>query len=227
MSTRSVSNLARLALAALGALALSACGINSVPTKEEAAKAQWGNVQTALQRRADLIPNLVATVRGAAGSEAQILTEVTQARADATRITVSPEQLNDPEAMGRLAEAQSRLTLTLQRLQEAYPQLQSQGRFADLMVALEEANNLINTERVRYNDAARDDNTEIRTFPSTIAANVIYGSEPLQYFEADAASQANPEVDLENIGGAQPAAPAAAPANDDNAEDEAPAAAAN
>jgi LemA protein len=227
MSTRSVSNLARIALAALGALALSACGINSVPTKEETAKAQWGNVQTALQRRADLIPNLVATVRGAAGSEAQILTEVTQARADATRITVSPEQLNDPEAMGRLAEAQSRLTLTLQRLQEAYPQLQSQGRFADLMVALEEANNLINTERVRYNDAARDYNTEIRTFPSTIAANVIYGSEPLQYFEADAASQANPEVDLENIGGAQPAAPAAAPANDDNAEDEAPAAAAN
>jgi LemA protein len=227
MSTRSVSNLARLALAALGALALSACGINSVPTKEEAAKAQWGNVQTALQRRADLIPNLVATVRGAAGSEAQILTEVTQARADATRITVTPEQLNDPEAMGRLAEAQSRLTVTLQRLQEAYPQLQSQGRFADLMVALEEANNLINTERVRYNDAARDYNTEIRTFPSTIAANVIYGSEPLQYFEADEASRANPEVDLENIGGAPRAAPAATAANDDNAENEAPAAAAN
>jgi LemA protein len=225
MSTRSVSNLARLALAALGALALSACGINSVPTKEEAAKAQWGNVQTALQRRADLIPNLVATVRGAAGSEAQILTEVTQARADATRITVSPEQLNDPEAMGRLAEAQSRLTLTLQRLQEAYPQLQSQGRFADLMVALEEANNLINTERVRYNDAARDYNTEIRTFPATIAANVIYGSQPLQYFEADEASRENPEVDLENIGGAPAAAPAA---NNDNAEDdEQPAAAAN
>jgi LemA protein len=166
-------------------------------------------------------------VRGAAGSEAQILTEVTQARADATRITVTPEQLSDPEAMGRLAEAQSRLTVTLQRLQEAYPQLQSQGRFADLMVALEEANNLINTERVRYNDAARDYNTEIRTFPSTIAANVIYGSEPLQYFEADEASQANPEVDLENIGGAQPAAPAATAANDDNADDEAPAAAAN
>jgi LemA protein len=214
----------RTAFVALAALSLAACGINSVPTKEESAKAQWGNVQTALQRRADLIPNLVATVRGAAGSEAQILTEVTQARADATRITVSPDQLNDPEAMGRLAEAQSRLTVTLQRLQEAYPQLQSQGRFADLMVALEEANNLINTERVRYNDAARDYNTEIRTFPSTIAANVIYGSDPLQYFEADAASQANPEVDLENIGGAQTSAPAA---NNDNADDEAPAAAAN
>jgi len=215
----------RVAFVAVAALTLAACGINSVPTKEEAAKAQWGNVQTALQRRADLIPNLVATVRGAAASEQQILTEVTEARADATRITVSPDQLNDPEAMGRLAEAQSRLTVTLQRLQEAYPELQSQPRFADLMVALEEANNLINTERVRYNDAARDYNTEIRTFPSTIAANVVYGSEPLQYFEADEASQANPEVNLDNIGGSQATAPAA---SNDNAEDgEEPAAAAN
>jgi LemA protein len=214
----------RAAFVALAALSLAACGVNSIPTKEETAKAQWGNVQTALQRRADLIPNLVATVRGAAASERTILTEVTQARADATRITVGPEQLSDPAAMARLAEAQSRLTVTLQRLQEAYPELQSQPRFADLMVALEEANNLINTERVRYNDAARDYNTEIRTFPSTITANVIYGSDPLQYFEADEASQANPDVDLENIGGAQPAAPAA---NNDNAEEAAPAAAAN
>ena len=129
--------------------------------------------------------------------------------------------------MQRFAEAQSRLSaaiIPLQRLQEAYPQLQSQGRFADLMVALEEANNLINTERVRYNDLARDYNTEIRTFPSTIAANVIYGSDPLQYFEADEASQANPEVDLENIGGAQPAAPAAG--NDNAADQDEPAAAA-
>lgn len=215
----------RIAFVAAAALALTACGINSVPTKEEAAKAQWGNVETALQRRADLIPNLVSVVRGAAASERQILTEVTQARADATRITVSPDQLSDPAAMGRLAEAQARLTVTLQRLQEAYPELQSQPRFADLMVALDEANNLINTERVRYNDAARDYNTEIRTFPSTIAANVIYGSDPLAYFEADEASRENPEVDLENIGGTQAASP---PASNDNAEDdEAPAAATN
>ena len=164
-------------------------------------------------------------MRGAAGSEAQILTEVTQARADATRITVSPEQLNDPEAMGRL-----RRSAVAAYRDPAAPagslsrSCRARARFADLMVALEEANNLINTERVRYNDAARDYNTEIRTFPSTIGANVIYGSDPLQYFEADAASQANPEVDLDNIGGAQPAAPAA---NNDNADDEAPAAAAN
>src|SRR3989337_2926528 len=173
----------RTAFVALAALSLAACGINSVPTKEETAKAQWGNVQTALQRRADLIPNLVATVRGAAGSERQILTEVTEARA--------------------------RLTVTLQRLQEAYPELQSQGRFADLMVALEEANNLINTERVRYNDAARDYNTEIRTFPSPIAANLIYGSDPLQYFEADEASHVNTGADLADVGRVHPGAPSA------------------
>jgi LemA protein len=215
----------RVAFVAAMALSLSACGINSVPTKEETAKAQWGNVQTALQRRADLIPNLVATVRGAAGSERQILTEVTEARAAATQVTVSGDQLSDPDAMARLSEVQARLTLSLQRLQEAYPELRSQERFADLMTALEEANNLINTERVRYNDAARDYNTEIRTFPSTIAANVIYGSDPLQYFEADEAAQGNPEVDLENIGGTQAATPAA---SNDNAEDgEEPAAATN
>src|SRR6188508_1542308 len=105
----------RAAFVALAALSLAACGINSVPAKEEVAKAKWADVQNAYQRRSDLIPNLVSTVRGAAASETQILTEVTQARADATRITVTPDQLNDPAAMARFAEAQSRLTVTLQR----------------------------------------------------------------------------------------------------------------
>ena len=106
----SLINAFRAGFVALAALSLAACGINSVPTKEEAAKAQWANVETALQRRADLIPNLVATVRGAAGSERQILNEVTQARADATRITVTGDQLTDPDAMARLAQAQAQLT---------------------------------------------------------------------------------------------------------------------
>ena len=213
----------RTMLVALAALSLAACGINSVPAAEEEAKARWADVQNTYQRRADLIPNLVSTVRGAAASERQILTEVTQARADATRITVSDDQLTDPAAMARFAEAQSRLTVTLQRLQEAYPELQSQGRFADLMTALESSENRIDTARTRYNEAVQAYNTEIRTFPSIIGAKIIHGAEPMVPFEASAAAQNAPSVDLDNIG----AAPAqGAPAND-NADDEAAAAAAN
>ena len=214
----------RTAFVALAALSLAACGINSVPTKEEAAKAEWANVQNAYQRRADLIPNLVSTVRGAAASEQAILTEVTQARADATRITLSDTQLSDPAAMARYAEAQSRLTFTLQRLQEAYPDLKSQARFADLMTALEGSENRINTARDRYNEAVRDYNTEIRTFPSIIGAKIVHGAKPMVPFAAAEGAQNAPSVNLDNIG----AAPAAAPAANDNADDEAaPAAAAN
>ena len=215
----------RTAFVALAALSLAACGINSVPAAEENAKAKWADVQSSYQRRADLIPNLVASVRGAAGSERQILTEVTQARADATRITVSDDQLSDPAAMARFAEAQSRLTVTLQRLQEAYPELQSQGRFADLMTALEGTENQVNVARVRYNEAVQAYNTEIRTFPSIIGARIIHGAKPMVPFEASAAAQSAPTVDLENIGAAP--APAQPAANDDETDAEAPAAATN
>lgn len=221
----SVMTSLRAAFVALAALSLAACGINSVPEKEEVAKARWADVQNAYQRRADLIPNLVSTVRGAAASETQILTEVTQARADATRITVTEDQLTDPAAMARFAEAQSRLTVTLQRLQEAYPTLQSQARFADLMTALEGSENRINTARDRYNEAVRDYNTEIRTFPSIIGARIVHGAEPMVPFEASAAAQTAPTVDLDPVAAPPEAAPAA---NDDNAaEPEAPAAATN
>jgi len=211
----------RAAFVALAALSLAACGINSVPAAEEEAKAKWADVQNAYQRRADLIPNLVSTVRGAAASERAILTEVTQARADATRITVSGDQLTDPAAMARFAEAQSRLTVTLQRLQEAYPDLQSQARFADLMTALEGSENRINTARDRYNEAVRAYNTTIRTFPDIIGARIIHGAEPMVPFEAAEAAQSAPTVNLDSV--AAPAAPAA----NDNADAEAPAAAAN
>ena len=110
-------------------LILTACGVNSIPTAEENAKAKWADVQNYYQRRSDLIPNLVATVRAAAAQERNVLREVTEARASATRVTVSPEQLTDPAAMNRYAEAQQRLTLSLQRLQEAYPELHSNQNF--------------------------------------------------------------------------------------------------
>jgi LemA protein len=214
----------RAAFVALAALTLASCGINSVPAAEEEAKARWADVQNAYQRRADLIPNLVETVRGAAASESQILTEVTQARADATRITLSEADLTDPAAMARFAEAQSRLTVTLQRLQEAYPDLQSQARFADLMTALEGSENRINTARDRYNEAVRAYNTTIRTFPDIIGARIIHGAQPMVPFEASAAAQTAPTVNLDSV--AAPAAPAPA-ANDNATETEAPAAAAN
>ena len=168
-------------------LFVTACGVNSIPTAEENAKAKWADVQASFQRRANLIPNLVETVRGAAASEQAILTGVTQARADATRITVTPDQLSDPAAMQRFAEAQSRLSasiIPLQRLQEAYPDLRSQQNFSTLMQQLESTENRINIAIRDYNEAVRAYNTEIRTFPSVIGARIIYGSDPMVPYQA-------------------------------------------
>lgn len=178
--------LAALSAPAL-ALTVSACGINSVPASEEVAKAKWADVQAAYQRRANLIPNLVATVKGAAASEGSILTNVTQARANATRIQVSPDQLSDPEAMARFNEAQARLSsaiIPLQRLQEQYPQLQSQANFQTLMSQLEGTENRINITIRDYNEAVRDYNTRIRTFPDMVGAKIVYGAKPLVPFQA-------------------------------------------
>ena len=191
---------ALLAPAAL--LSLSACGVNTIPTAEEKAKAEWADVQAAFQRRANLIPNLVETVKASATSEERILTGVTQARADATRITVSPEQLSDPAAMQRFSEAQSRLSaaiIPLQRLQEAYPNLQSQQNFSTLMSQLEGTENRINIAIQDYNQAVQAYNTEIRTFPSVIGAKVIYGAEPMVPYQAvTPGAEVAPTVDFGN-----------------------------
>jgi LemA protein len=174
-------------LAPVAGVSLAGCGVNSIPTAEEDAKARWADVQAAYQRRASLIPNLVSTVRGAAASEERILTRVTQARADATRITVSPDQLSDPAAMQRYADAQNRLSasiIPLQRLQEAYPNLQSQANFGTLMSQLESTENRINITIRDYNTAVQSYNTTIRTFPAVIGAKVIYGSKPMATYQA-------------------------------------------
>ena len=181
------------------ALTLSACGINSVPTKEEAAKAEWANVQSAYQRRADLIPNLVSSVRAAASSEEQILTQVIQARASATQTTLSADDLGDADKFRQFEQAQGNLGSALSRLMvvvEKYPELQSQQRFADLMVALEGTENRIDNARTKYNEAVRDYNTTIRTFPDTIGANIIHGAEPMETFQAEAGSETAPDVDF-------------------------------
>lgn len=182
------------------ALTVSACGINTVPAAEETAKARWADVQANYQRRADLIPNLVATVRGAASSEERILTNVTNARASATRVQVSPEQLSDPAAMQRFGQAQAQLSaalIPLQRLQEAYPELRSQQNFSTLMSQLEGTENRITIAVRDYNEAVREYNTRIRTFPDIVGAKLVHGAKPLQPFQATTpgADQA-PKVDF-------------------------------
>jgi LemA protein len=171
-------------LVPVGAVSLAGCGVNSIPTAEEEAKAKWANVQAAYQRRASLIPNLVSTVKGAAASEERILVGVTEARAAATKVTVTGDQLTDPKAMASYADVQNRLTLSLQRLQEAYPQLQSQGNFKTLMDQVEGTENRINIAIIDYNGAVQTYNTRIRTFPDVIGAKVIYGAKPMATFQA-------------------------------------------
>ena len=184
---------------------VAACGVNSIPTAEEQAKAKWADVQASFQRRANLVPNLVETVRASAASEQAILTGVTQARADATRITVTPEQLSDPAAMQRFSEAQSRLSaaiIPLQRLQEAYPELRSQQNFSTLMQQLESTENRINIAIRDYNEAVRAYNTEIRTFPSVIGARIIYGSDPMVPYQAvTPGAEVAPQVNFDRPAG--------------------------
>jgi LemA protein len=220
MSASPFARLGRFVFVLAAAAGLSACGINTVPTAEENAKARWADVESAYQRRAALIPNLVATAKGAAASETQILTNVTNARAAATSINITTDDLSDPATFERFQNAQNQLTQALGQLRtvvENYPTLQSQARFADLMVQLEGTENRIDVARTRYNEAVQEYNTTIRTFPAVIAANVIYGAKPLVPFKAEAGAETAPTVDF-----GTPAAPAA-PAANDNVQPTAPA----
>lgn len=177
----------RIALIAAMTLGLSACGVNTIPTKEEAVKAKWGDVENQYQRRADLIPNLVATVKGFAAQEKDVLEAVTKARASATQVTVDPSKLTDPEQMAKFEAAQGQVGSTLGRLLvtvEKYPELKSNENFLQLQSQLEGTENRITVARRDYNMAVQDYNTEIRTFPSMIAAKVIYGAKPIAPFKA-------------------------------------------
>jgi LemA protein len=186
-------------LAPLAAMSLAGCGLNSVPTAEEQVNAAWGNVQSEYQRRADLIPNLVRTVERYADQEREVLTDVTNARARATSIQLNADDLEDPAKVQAFNQAQSQLGTSLGRLLatfEAYPDLKSNQNFLTLQAQLEGTENSILVSRRDYNEAVRQYNTTIRTFPDAIGAKIFYGAKPKVPFEAATGAQEAPKVDF-------------------------------
>lgn len=226
MSASIVSRYIKPGIVALAALALSACGINSVPTAEEAAKAKWADVQAAFQERANLIPNLAEVARSAAENEKEILTGVVEARARATSIQLNADDLTDPAKMAQFQAAQAQLSSSLAgfgRLLanfERYPELKSIQNFQMLQSQLEGQENRIRVAIRDYNAAVQDYNTRVRTFPEMIGA-MIRGMKPMvPYAAVTPGAEVAPTLDMSP---AQSAPAPAAPSNDNAA---APAAAA-
>jgi len=178
------------------AVLLSGCGINTIPTLEERAKGAWSEVQNQYQRRAELIPNLVETVRGYARQEREVLTQVIEARAKATQVQVRTDQLTDPEAIRKFQEAQAQLSGALGRLiavSENYPDLKSNQNFLALQSQLEGTENRIAVARRDYIQAVQAFNTETRTFPGRLWA-VVYGAKPMATFSTTEENQRPPQV---------------------------------
>lgn len=181
-------------------VALGGCGYNDIQKGDEATKSAWAQVLNQYQRRADLVPNLVETVKGAAASEQQILTQVVEARAKATSIQVTPETLNNPEALKRFQDAQAGLSSALSRLLavvENYPDLKSQKTFQDLMAQLEGTENRISVERGRYIKTVNDYNVLVRQFPVNLTAMVFgYAAKPNFAVENESAITTAPKIDF-------------------------------
>lgn len=190
----------RLALVApLIALSLAGCGVNTIPASEENAKAKWADVENQYQRRSDLIPNLVATVKGYAAHEQGTLTAVIEARAKATQISVTGDDIKDPAKIQQFQQAQGQLSQALGKLlsvQEAYPDLKANENFLALQSQLEGTENRIAVARTDYNGAVQQYNTLIRTFPAAITAKIVYGAKPITPYTATTpgADQAAPKV---------------------------------
>ena len=193
----------RLSLASLvlaGTLALSGCGYNEFQSLDEQSKSAWAEVLNQYQRRADLIPNIVATVKGEANFEQETLTKVVEARAKATSIQVTPEMLGDPEAMSKFQAAQGELGSALSRLMvvvEQYPNLKANQGFSDLRVQLEGTENRITVARNRYIEAVQSYNVLTRSFPTNLTA-MVFGYKTKEGFqvENEAAISAPPKVDF-------------------------------
>ncbi|WP_394764214.1 LemA family protein [Phenylobacterium sp.] len=225
MQTRSLSTrLARIALILLAPLIIAGCGVNTIPTKEEAAKAKWAEVQNQYQRRSDLIPNLVNTVKGYAAQEKSTLVEVTEARASATQVKVDASTITNPAQFQQFQQAQDKLSGVLGRLmmiQEKYPDLKSNENFLALQSQLEGTENRIAISRRDYNDSVQDFNTTLRTFPQVLWAKSVYSSsKPMVLFSATQSAQTAPTVSFDTTpppppagvtpGSPPPAAPAPA-----------------
>jgi LemA protein len=186
-----------LAVIGLG-LTLSGCGYNTIPQLQETAKARWSDVQNQYQRRADLIPNLVATVQGYAAQEKNVLTAVVEARAKATQIKLDASDLTDPAKVKAFQDAQNQLTGVLGRLlavSENYPDLKSNANFMALQSQLEGTENRIAVSRRDYIDAVRAYNTALRTFPTIIWAKTAFaGEKPMAEFTANEGAATPPQV---------------------------------
>ena len=173
---------------------------NGLVGSEQNVEAKWAQVQNAYQRRADLIPNLVATVKGAASFEQETLTRIVEARSRVGQISAQATQeiLNDPQKFAQYQQAQDGLSSALSRLlvvQEQYPQLQAVPAFRDLMVQLEGSENRVSVERMRFNEAAQEYNTRVRRFPAAIFAGML-GFQPKPYFQSQPGAETAPKVDF-------------------------------
>jgi len=179
-------------------LMVSGCGVNNIPTYDEQAKAKWSDVQNQYQRRADLIPNLVETVKGYAAQEREVLTQVVEARAKATQVKVDASTITDPAKFKEYQDAQNQLTGALGRLLvtvERYPDLKSNQNFLALQSQLEGTENRIAVARRDYIEGVRAYNTELKTFPGVIWASTLYRSyKPMETFTASADTQRPPTV---------------------------------
>jgi len=186
------------ALPLLALLTLSGCGYNDFQTRDEQVKAAWGEVLNQYQRRADLIPNLVATVQGYAKQEKDVLTSVVEARAKATQTRIDASQLTDPEKVKQFQDAQNQLSGALGRLiaiSENYPDLKSNQNFLALQSQLEGTENRIAVARRDYIEAVRAYNTELKTFPGMLWAMTVFrGNKPMAEFTANDAAQTAPQV---------------------------------
>lgn len=192
-----MQHLTRMTLLIFSLFLLGGCGYNTLQVQEEGVFKAWADVESTLQRRNDLIPNLVETVKGYAGHEAETLEAVIKARSQATSIQLSPDDLSNPSAMVQFQQAQGGLNSALSRLMvvvERYPDLKANQNFLDLQTQLEGTENRINVARQRYNQAVEIFNGAIRKFPASLTNSLLLHLERKEYFKADEEAKTVPKV---------------------------------